>query len=236
MAQGFLRLKGANRLAFNTSMLRCYGCTQAHQAHQTRSAGTGRPLPHPNPTTTVFPHSLSTRAKSNRHAPTPYTHRMPTLPTLKMTSSYLIPLRRNKSADTGSWIHGCRGLCKEKTFKLKCLTLHYEWLLKESMFTDRMQAKTLETRHGVYSNCCPNLEKTRTPYCLCYNHLFWDTLRGVKGRDPEPWLTDAAHGLWNWKWSFHFDGSLVFPISLNPVHMQRRSCKIPVHIVSLQPK
>jgi FPC/CPF motif-containing protein YcgG len=68
-----------------------------------------------------------------------------------------------------------------------------------------------------------------------YNHRFWDALRRLKEWDPEPWPTNTANNIWDWKWLFHFDGTPVFPISLNPAYVQRRSRKMPVHIVSLQP-
>jgi FPC/CPF motif-containing protein YcgG len=69
-----------------------------------------------------------------------------------------------------------------------------------------------------------------------YNYRFWDALRQLKESDPEPWPADVSHDIRSWQWSFHFDGTPVFPISLNPAYVQRRSRRMPVHIVSLQPK
>jgi FPC/CPF motif-containing protein YcgG len=55
----------------------------------------------------------------------------------------------------------------------------------------------------------------------------------VSTRIPQP-RTKHKYRHPDWKWSFHFDGIPVFPISLNPAYVQRRSRKMPVHIVSLQ--
>lgn len=94
----------------------------------------------------------------------------------------------------------------------------------------------LRTSHGLGPNtsliilCAPEGQDLSVER---YNHRFWDALRGLKEWDPEPWPTDAAHNIRDWKWSFHFDGTPVFPISLNPAYVQRRLCKMPVHIVLL---
>jgi FPC/CPF motif-containing protein YcgG len=91
----------------------------------------------------------------------------------------------------------------------------------------------LGSNTSIVIMCAPSRQELSVAQ---YNRRFWDALRGLKKWDPEPWPADVPHDIRDWKWSFCFDGNPVFPVSLNPAYVQRRSRRMPVHLVAMQPK